>query len=43
MDSCAADEGHLVIFDRDEAKTWQEKIFTQAEHYHGRTIQVWGM
>lgn len=43
MDSCAANEGHLVIFDRDKAKPWNEKIFIRQELYQGRTIQVWGM
>ena len=43
MDSCAADEGHLVIFDRDQAKPWSEKVFSRSESYQGRTIQVWGM
>ncbi|MBL0700439.1 MAG: ATP-binding protein, partial [Desulfosarcina sp.] len=26
MDKCAAGEGHLVIFDRDENKSWDDKI-----------------
>lgn len=43
MDSCAATEGHLVIFDRDDTKAWQDKIFTQSEPYQGRVIHVWGM
>lgn len=28
MDTCNATEGHLLIFDRDPAKTWDEKIST---------------
>ncbi|MCE7985124.1 MAG: ATP-binding protein [Caldilinea sp. CFX5] len=43
MDSSAADEGHLVIFDRDQAKPWSEKVFTRTESFQGRIIQVWGM
>ncbi|MEZ4864340.1 MAG: ATP-binding protein [Caldilineaceae bacterium] len=43
MDSCAADEGHLVIFDRDQTKAWTEKIFARTQEHQGRTIQVWGM
>lgn len=43
MDSCTADEGHLVIFDRDQTKPWSEKVFSRSESYQGRTIQVWGM
>lgn len=43
LDRSGADEGHLIIFDRDPAKPWVEKIFTQDETYQGRTIHVWGM
>jgi hypothetical protein len=43
MDRYAADEGHLVIFDRDQTRSWDEKIFRRAECYQGRAIQVWGM
>lgn len=43
MDRCGTDEGHLVLFERDSEKTWDEKIFRHAETYHGKTITVWGM
>lgn len=43
MDTCGADEGHLVIFDRQPGKPWEEKIFRQTEMYKGKTILVWGM
>lgn len=43
MDRSGADEGHLVIFDRDSEKSWDEKIFQQAEKYHETAILVWGM
>ncbi len=39
MDECGADEGHLIIFDRNEAKTWEEKIFRREES----GIKIWGM
>jgi len=42
-DRCGADEAHLVIFDRDKSKTWQEKIFSREETYQGRQIKIWGM
>lgn len=42
MDRCRAEEGHLVIFDRDPARTWDEKIFTRTEQHAGRVIQLWG-
>lgn len=43
IDRCGADEGHLVIFDRDEDKAWEEKIFMRDEMYRGKTVTVWGM
>lgn len=43
MDRCAAQAGHLVIFDRREGKTWDEKIFRRDESASGRRIVVWGM
>ena len=44
MDRCAAQSGHLVIFDRTEGKRWQEKIFGRDERADdGRAITVWGM
>lgn len=43
MDRCAADEGHLVVFDRDAGRTWEEKIFTKTETIGSREITVWGM
>ena len=43
MDRCAAEAGHLVIFDRDEARRWDEKIFHRRETIEGVGIEVWGM
>jgi hypothetical protein len=43
MDRCAAAEGHLVIFDRTTAKSWNEKLFQRGEPVRGKTIEVWGM
>ncbi|MDI6792663.1 MAG: ATP-binding protein [bacterium] len=42
-DRCGADEAHLVIFDRDRSKSWEEKIFSRQETYQGRQIKIWGM
>lgn len=42
MDSSGADEGHLVLFDRDPKKSWQDKIFHLKEVVDGKIIQVWG-
>lgn len=43
MDTCNATEGHLVIFDRSAAKSWDEKIYQKVEIFAGRTINVWGL
>lgn len=43
LDRCAGNEGHLVIFDRDPNKPWEEKIFHRTETVQGRTLDVWGM
>ena len=41
MDRSHATEGHLVIFDRDPRKTWEEKISHNQEQFQGKTIEVW--
>ena len=43
MERCAARSGHLVVFDRREGRSWDEKIFRRDESAGGRTITVWGM
>ena len=43
MDRCGVSEGHLVIFDRTEGRTWEEKIFDRVESADSREIRVWGM
>ena len=44
MDRCAAESGHLVIFDRNEGKRWDDKIFRRQERAGERfVITVWGM
>lgn len=42
MDTSAAEEGHLVIFDR-EHRIGQDKVFRQSETANGLPIEVWGM
>ena len=39
MDRCAAETGHLVIFDRDEKKLWGGKVFHRSEP----SVEIWGM
>ncbi len=43
MDTCGAEEGHLVIFDRDPDRKWADKIFRRRESSGGVDIEVWGM
>jgi hypothetical protein len=43
LDRSGATAGHLVIFDRDEDRSWEEKIFTRQEEYRGQVIKVWGL
>lgn len=38
MDKCGTDEGHLLIFDRREKRTWEEKIWRKRI----KGIEVWG-
>lgn len=39
----SVDEGHLIIFDRSDEKTCEERIWHKSCQYEGRTIMVWGM
>ncbi len=42
MDRCAADEGHLVVFDRTAGVSWEDRIFRRDDAGEPR-ITVWGM
>ncbi len=43
MDTVGDVEAHLVIFDRDSHKTWDEKIFQRREQIDSKVINVWGL
>ena len=45
MDRCGAEEGHLVVFDRTEGRSWEEKVFRREETGGGggAPVTVWGM
>lgn len=43
MDNSSATEGHLLIFDRNQKKTWDEKIFQLQEAVNEKIIHVWGL
>jgi len=37
-----ADEAHLMIFDRDPARAWDERIWRCEEHFGDLAVTVWG-
>ena len=44
MDGCAAESGHLVMFDRREGRSWKDRVFRRVEEAEdGSRITVWGM
>ena len=43
MDRSGAAEGHLVVFDRTEGRSWDEKVFRRDEVEGGIPVTVWGM
>ena len=43
MDKCGSQEGNLVVFDRRESLSWDEKIFSEQRKFKGKNITVWGM
>ena len=44
MDRCGVAEGHLVVFDRREGRSWEEKVFRlERTATNGTELVVWGM
>ncbi len=43
VDRCAAEAGHLIVFDRAPDRTWAEKTFRRAPAGEGAPVTVWGM
>ena len=44
MDRCAAEAGHLIVFDRSPERTWEQKIFRRpTPPGKDAPIAVWGM
>ena len=43
MDKCGTQEGYLLIFNRSETTTWQDKIFKQEREFKGVPIHIFGM
>lgn len=42
-DQCAADEAHLLIFNRRKNILWDDKIWQREETYQQRKVGVWGL
>ena len=43
-DQCAAEAGHLIVFDRAPERTWEQKIFRrEAPPGMDIPVTVWGM
>jgi len=42
MDTLDCNEGWLVVFDRDNTKSWDEKVFQKMEVVNGKTVNVFG-
>ena len=43
LDRCDAEAGHLVIFDRDPDRSWNEKIYRRETTVGNTPITIWGM
>ena len=43
MDRCGCETGHLVVFDRRQDRSWDEKVFRREEAHGDRRIVVWGL
>ena len=43
VDRCAAEAGHLVIIDRRENRSWEEKVFHLRREGGAVPVDVWGM
>lgn len=43
MDKCGTEEGYLLIFDRSQGVSWDEKIFKQKRNFKGLPIIIYGM
>ena len=39
----SVDEGHLIIFDREGQRPWEERIWHRQCEFQGHPIMVWGM
>ena len=42
MDISGTDEGHLVVFDMREERSWRERVYREERERSGQRIVVWG-
>ena len=42
MDTSGAEAGHLVIFNREPGRSWEDKIYRRSLSYRDAPIEVWG-
>ena len=42
MDTLGCSEGWLVVFDRNQEKSWDEKIYQKMEVVNGKTVNIFG-
>ncbi len=38
-----AADAHLVVFDRRDGVSWDDKVFVHQERHEGLAVTVWGM
>ena len=43
VDRCAAEAGHLVVIDRRDNRSWEEKVFHLRRDGGAVPVDVWGM
>lgn len=42
MDRAGTENGHLVIFDRSDRVSWEQRLFRRVERLGGKQVTVWG-
>ncbi|MDR1830470.1 MAG: hypothetical protein LBQ76_06845, partial [Candidatus Fibromonas sp.] len=42
MGKCGVGEGSIIIFDKNQGKSWDERIFVREEHIEGKKITLFG-
>ena len=41
-DKAGADEVHIIFFDRDKKRSWDDKIWHKTEKHKDRVVDIWG-